>query len=459
MFQLHPLANGTRTDHPVPGLPFVDDSHLPLDEGGDAIEAVGRNVAEGMWGRVDPDRSSGGWRAFTTDPICHNFGWVVRYHPEHGRTVLLMSDGDTASMHEEWWGDPLLFRAGGYWWDGTTWYRPGQVWDPVQEEYERRKVRAAVTVTAADLLDGSADPARAHAVKVSNFDPEAPAPDNWPDHLALWAQLHTQQDDALPLEQCVVNIAAPELSGDQLLGIPEMAALSEIGASTLRSYISRGEGEVPMPQATIGGRGMWSRPVAQDWAEARRRSAEGVKAVLSAGDRHQLSPGAAEVRERFARDFRRSLWERPDWRKRWVLRHRNEESVGEIADDLAWTVAVSMDRILPTNLLSATIRHAVLDEFADDLERHGRKKNKEVHWYELNLTVQVAKMLDWFIRHRPDSAQYAIGEILRETNSRWGVPPHLTGRALRGSLAMDGTLDKEVMTEYLDRVLPPEPAS
>jgi hypothetical protein len=370
-----------------------------------------------------------------------------------------MSDGDTANMHEEWWGDPLLFRAGGYWWDGTTWYRPGQVWDPVKEDYERRKARAAVTVTAADLLDGSADPARAHVVKVSNFDPEAPAPDNWPDHLALWAQLHRQQDDPLPLEQCVVNIAAPELSGDQLLGIPEMAALGAIGASTLRAYISRGEGEVPMVQATIGSRGMWSRPVAQDWAEARRRSAEGVKAVLSAGDRDQLSPGAAEVRERFARDFRRSLWERPDWRKRWVLRHRNEESVGEIADDLAWTVAVGMDRILPSNLLSATLRHAVLDEFARDMELHGRKKNAEVHWHDLNLTIQVAKMLDWFIRHRPDSAQYAIGEILRDTNSRWGVPPHLTGRALRRSLSLDGTLDKKMMKEYLDRVLPPEPAS
>src|SRR5262249_49929890 len=39
VYQLRPLANGTRTDHPVPDLPFVDDSHLPLDEGPEAIEA------------------------------------------------------------------------------------------------------------------------------------------------------------------------------------------------------------------------------------------------------------------------------------------------------------------------------------------------------------------------------------------------------------------------------------
>ena len=28
----------------------------------------------------------------------------------------------------------LLFRAGGYWWDGATWYRPGQVWDGAADE-------------------------------------------------------------------------------------------------------------------------------------------------------------------------------------------------------------------------------------------------------------------------------------------------------------------------------------
>lgn len=41
VYAMRPLANGLRTDHPVPGLPFVDDSHLPLDDGPDAIEAVG----------------------------------------------------------------------------------------------------------------------------------------------------------------------------------------------------------------------------------------------------------------------------------------------------------------------------------------------------------------------------------------------------------------------------------
>ncbi|MEU6381699.1 hypothetical protein [Streptomyces sp. NPDC046909] len=458
MYQFRPLANGIRTDHPVPGLPFVDDSHIPLDQGGDAIEAVGRNKGEGMWGRVDD--TDGGWLAFTTDPIRHDLGWSVRHHPQRGRTVLLMRNEDIAPMHGEWYGPPLLFRAGGYWWDGVAWYRPDQVWDPVRERYEHRKASAAVTVSAADMLDAGADPGRAHLTKITAFNADTPAPDNWRDHLALWAQLHNQQQKALPLDECVVNIASPELAGDQLLGIPEVAALGEITASTLRAYLSRGEGDMPMPQATVGGRAMWSQPVAQDWADARRRSADGIKTAMSAGDRHRLSPGAADIRDRFATDFHRSLWGRPDWRKRWVLRHRNEADVQEIADDLAWSVAISLKQILPVDLLSATVRHAVLDEYASSLAYHDeRKEGQEVKPWELTLGLPVTGMLDWFIRHHPASAKTTIGDILRTAEDRWDVPPTTTGKALHRALSMDSKLDEATLEEYLALVLPSDQAS
>ncbi|MFJ9711623.1 hypothetical protein [Streptomyces sp. NPDC101234] len=108
-----------------------DASSCPTTSAGTAA-----GVAEGMWGRCDRDRN-GGWLAFTTDPLRTDLGWSVRYHPEHGMTVLLLDDRDTAALHEYWWGLPLLFRSGGYWWDGTTWYRPQQVWDGASERYER----------------------------------------------------------------------------------------------------------------------------------------------------------------------------------------------------------------------------------------------------------------------------------------------------------------------------------
>ncbi|GGN61953.1 hypothetical protein GCM10012285_61550 [Streptomyces kronopolitis] len=448
-----PLANGIRTDHPVPGLPFVDDSHIPLDDGPEAIEAVGRGVAEGMWGRFDKvRRGNGGWLAFTTDPLRTDLGWSVRFHPEHGRTVLLMPDKYLSPLHSEWWGNPLLFRAGGYWWDGTTWFRPGQVWDPVAERLEHRKAKAALSVSAADLLDGTGDPSHAHLGKVATFDPEAGAPDTWADHLALWAEHHAQQDNALPLGKCVVSVASPELSGDQLIGVPEMSALAGITASTLRGYISRQENSVPQPQANVSGRSMWSKSVAADWAEARRRSSEGVREALAGQDYDNLSQGAHAVRDRFAKDFHDTLWARPDIRKRWVLRHRNDQAVREVADDLAWTVALSLDRILPPGMISTTVRHAVLDLYGEGLNL--RDKDEEVTSWDLTLTQPVATMLDWLIRHHPDTAQSAIGAILRDMNDRHDVPAAVTGRALQRALDRDSTLDETTLENYLKLVLP-----
>ncbi|MEU4359929.1 helix-turn-helix transcriptional regulator [Streptomyces virginiae] len=462
MAHVHPLANGLRTDHPVPGLPFVDDSHIPLDDGPEAIEAVGRHEASGMWGRYDRNRQDDSWYAFTTDPLDHSLGWSVRYHPEHGRTVLLMRDGDTSTLHNDWGGEALLFRAGCYWWDGTTWYRPGQVWNPVEQDHERRKARAAVTVSAADMLDGRADADKAYVGKVLTFDPEEEAPENWGDHLALWAKHHQKRDGALPLDRCVVDIASPELTGAQLLGVPEMAELGGITASTLRAYISRGNSEVPQPQAMVNGRVQWARAVADDWVEARQRSYEGIKATMSAGDRDNLSPGAAAVRDRFAANFHSTLWGRPDVRKRWILRARNEGSVREIADTLAWDVAVSLDRVLPPDVLGPTVKGAILNGFAEAIAMNrpsaARQKEEpgEKSWFHLHLTVPVAKMLDWFIRHYPESAHHYIGDIVREAHDRWEIPAKATLRTLRQALSLDGKLSQEARETYFALLMPRE---
>ena len=92
-----PIANGLRTDHPIPELPFVDDRHIPIEDR-HAVEAVGRGAGEGMWGREDPT-SDGGWEAFTTDPQRHDVAWVVRFHPDFGTSVVLYRDEDVSSRH------------------------------------------------------------------------------------------------------------------------------------------------------------------------------------------------------------------------------------------------------------------------------------------------------------------------------------------------------------------------
>jgi hypothetical protein len=448
MHDLCPLANGIRTDHPVPGLPFVDDSHIPLDDP-HAIEAVGRHAGHGMWGRFD-DEKDGQWRAFTTDPIRHDLAWCVRYHPDHGRSVLLMQDKDAASMHTDWEGGALLFRAGGYWWDGTTWYRPRQVWDAASEEYDHRPVRSAFTVSAADLLDDGADPAAGRVPKVANFDADAEAPDRWLDQLALWATRRAERKEKRPLSRCVVKLSAPELAGDQLVGVAELAELGGIAASTLRAYISRGEGDVPPPQATVSGRSVWARPVAEDWAEERRRSPDSVAATMAGDDEESLSVGAADVRKRFTRIFFSCLWERPERRKHWALRHRNEAAVLQIADELGWHLAVSLRDIIPTDDLAATITHAVLNNFAD-----GQEGDRDAKAGFYGITPSVARMLDWLIRHHPDRARYTIGVLVGEAERRFTIPRNVTARSLSIALALDGRLDDTTYTEYLDRVLPP----
>src|SRR5664279_5529808 len=46
-----------------------------------------------------------------------------------------LRDGDAGSVHQDLWSPVLLWRAGGYWWDGQTWYRPPQLWDRASEDY------------------------------------------------------------------------------------------------------------------------------------------------------------------------------------------------------------------------------------------------------------------------------------------------------------------------------------
>src|SRR5689334_3498977 len=98
LMTFRPVANGLRTDHPIPDLPFVDDSLLPLADPA-AIEAIGRNKGEGMWGRED-ECDDGGWFAYTTDPLRHDLAWIVRYHPLHGRSVVVYRDEDAPTIHQ-----------------------------------------------------------------------------------------------------------------------------------------------------------------------------------------------------------------------------------------------------------------------------------------------------------------------------------------------------------------------
>ena len=352
----------------------------------------------------------------------------------------------------------------GYWWDGSTWFRPAQIWDGAAEDYIRRPVQSAVTVTAADLLASGGDPDRGRALSVSEFRSQdaTPAAGRWIDDLALWARSDSGRD---PVIASVVNLTAPELTCDQLVGVAEMARIAGISASTLCAYISRGEATVPLPQATIGGRNAWSQPVAREWAEERRRSPDSVTLAVSAEKSGTSVPvGIADIWNRYSRSFLYHLWERPDTRRRWALRWRTETVVWDIAEGLAWEVAAGLNKIIPADHLATTIQLAVLDEF-----RTGQQLSRDINGTKLHvagpddtkndtfygITPNVTRMLDWLIRHYPVHAHAVIPAIIGEAEDHLGIPRATSENSIRTALSLDAKLDQATLDEFLDRVFTP----
>lgn len=471
MSYVSPLANGIRTDHPVPGLPFVDDAHIPIDDP-DAVEAIGRHEATGTWGRCDHDHDTDAWAAFTTDPKNPSVGWVVRFHPEHGRSVLLYRDPDATTAYSEWFRDkPLLVRLGGYWWTGTTWYRPLQIMDWASERFVRREIHLPTVITAADLLDGTGRTELARPARIMQLGGEQtpielagyqlqgqPAPvEQWHHDLALWAS--RRPDDALPLEQCVVTVNAPELFDGALLGVEEFATEAGIAASTLRAYIARDEAEIPAPQATDGPRKRWAKPVVADWIEQRRRDPASVAAVLNAasvgagteGDEEEgqdtLAPGLRGLWERLTEVMVRELWRDAPARRRWSRPYRNETAVRNLSARLGWSAALHLDSTVPFEALTAVLEDSVMWQMRDY-----SKGDQRVYFDR-----PVGKMLGWFIQYRPARVHRLFGAIIGEVERRMEIPREVTVRSLRGSIELGGDFDgKGQLHEFLDLVLPPE---
>jgi hypothetical protein len=75
------------------------------------------------------------------------------------------------------------------------------------------------------------------------------------------------------------------------------------------------------------------------------------------------APRAGHRGDRFSETYFRFLRQRSDIRKRWILRHRNEPTVREVAGQLAPEFA-SLRQTIPADALGPTIRHAVPEDFA-----------------------------------------------------------------------------------------------
>ncbi|MER6011574.1 hypothetical protein [Streptomyces bluensis] len=401
------MANGTSTDHPIPGLPFINDGRLPLDNP-DAIERTGRNQGEGLWGRTDR-AGDGGWVAFTTEPKNPSFAWAVYHHPPHGRTVLLIRDGDQSDLHHEWkYGrSGFLHRRGGYWWNGERWHRPGQVWDAAFESYAPRPVDNPTTITAADLLDSASSPQNADIMKIASFAAQDPVP-NWNDHLALWAQLRASQPGGLPLDACIVDLHAPELDTESLVDMAGLARIAAISTDDLPDLKYGGRNELPEPQYEAHGCMWWSVPVAQDWAENYRRD-NGPTALLSAATVYDTTQptGLVADHNRLRSVFHDTLTEQ---RRRGGKKQARPYMKGDLAqsaaNELAWDAAASLmyghnQGIIPHGPLRDVLIEAILGRLAEDVERRGNEGKGRQDILLSDMPTSAVKLLIWYIRHGP----------------------------------------------------------
>ncbi len=440
MSWIRPVANGLRTDHPVPGLPFINDERLPLDNP-DAIERTGRNQSEGLWGRTDSLRG-GGWVAFTTEPKNRAYAWAVHQHPTYGRTVLLICDRDLSSLHHDWMfgRNGFLYRHGGYWWDGVAWHRPGQVVDRAYEGYDARAVEDAVTVTAADLLDRPGEPGNARIMKIADFTaPEEPLP-HWRDHLALWAA--SRRPGSLPLDRCVIDLRAPELEPARLVDRTGLAQIAGLALEDL-PHPKYGRRSLPVPQIETAEGPRWSRPVARDWAEEHHR-AHGPQALLSGttvfGSEQPL--GLVADHNRLTKIICDSLEDADSPGRKGGLR-RGKATREESAAQLAWWPAVALsdgtDGLIPVAALRTTLVEAVIAGLAEDVDRAGKGNRAGVSLGDIR--TDVVKLLDWYILRGPGRTPVLFGEICLLARLRLGLEPRDVGDLLRRSLHLDSELD------------------
>lgn len=398
-----PLANGTSTDHPVSGLPFVTDTHL-------------RSILS------DPYTVSAG-PLDISDQHRDDVTWIVRVHPQLGRTVLLYENGSSGAGWTDWEDDPpVLTRSGGYAWDGTAWFRPAQLWDVTAGAFERHRVPQAVTITAADLLrEPGPDAARGREYTSVSLPAELPGPANWAHYLARWAARRSRSPRRPDLRDCVVTLTAPELAGGQLLGTPRFAAIAGISSSTLRAYNSRGLCQVPQPQAVVGGRPMWSRPVAHDWAAQRLRPAPEDRGAKRTRQADNLPAEAEGLRAHLDQLFFAALWRHPARRSRWVLRHRSPAAVHEVAADLAHLAAIRLHNTVPTQALAALVADAARADLAAGNEP----------------SDPVEQVLGWLTVHHPDVGRQTAAAIAEQAGNGPGDAGSPTDHAPHAALPGD----------------------
>lgn len=270
-----PVANGTRTNHPHPGIPTVDDSALPLHDR-HAIEAIGRNTKQGLWGRTDtlhytdpinPDgQKIEGWKAFTTIPEHPEYAWLVFYHPHLGYTVELHDDETVTNAYDNElvYHEGYIFRNGGYFYDGEKWNRPYLRTSHTKGTQYTEPVPGAHTITALNLNPITDTSPVFTVAQIAAGTPTKVTESNWVNTgFVAWKNAQRKNPStAIPAVMSIIGFTSPETDPENMLKSEELAAELEITAATLRTQLHRNQ--LPAPQIQ-GKKNMWSRPVIEHY--------------------------------------------------------------------------------------------------------------------------------------------------------------------------------------------------
>lgn len=394
------IANGLRSDHPDPALPFADDALLPLEDR-HAIEAIGRNKGEGLWGRTDT-YDGDYWRAFTTIPDQPDLAWFVLGHPTHGKSVYLVKDEDAPMLHSDLPHSAVTVRNGGYWWDGDAWHRP-EVYNPARGIYDDILVPEARSIIG-EPREGepyTADSLNAHF----NRNPGA--------RIEAW--LRGRELTVPP----ILGLIAPELEEGALINTAEVAERAGIAVSTFRAYLSRNENAVPAPQSTVGGANRWAIPVIDAWVANRARDPRSVLQGLLPDT--GISPGVARVHEQAVT----------------MVKAEMAFVTGAAASRLANRIvgsAAALQRLLPIQALIETTMDALRSDYSRGFGLFFGERNLEV--------------LHWLILHFPGELMGPVRSLVRVASEKTDTTPQGVVHALLLTSAPD-----PYVQGYLERVI------
>lgn len=338
-----------------------------------------------------PTRSAahGYWRAYTTIPETPDLAWLVLGHPDHGVSVYLVRNDDASALYSVIPQKAVTVRHGGYWWDGTNWYRP-EVYNPA------RGTNDAIPVPDAEDLIGQ--PVEGTPLDIEEIN----AYPHHHDRINAWLQ---GRELTVPPR---LDLIAEELRADSLLTSAESAERAGIAASTFRAYLARGENDIPAPQhvSPAGGINLWAAPVIDAWVANRSRDARAVVQGVAVDPDQRLSPGIARIQE-----HARSL----------IRTHAgsgmSEATVDALASRLVGSPA-ALEHIIPIRALLLTTVGALVEENAQ---------------YPGSFSERYLDMLHWLILHFPEETMPHVRSLILVTQEKAHLAPDRVVAALLAS--------------------------